>query len=392
MQLLSADTPAPLTALPPLSLYIHIPWCIRKCGYCDFNSHQVRGSLNETAYTDALLTDLQTELPHVWGRMVETVFIGGGTPSLFQAASIDRLLSGIRALVPLAPEAEITLEANPGTFETEKFQGFRDAGVNRLSLGVQSFDDAKLAALGRVHNGSEARRAAEAAVRIFPRVNIDLMYALPHQTPEEARTDVETAAALDVGHISAYHLTLEPNTAFARTPPSGLPQEESALDIEEAVHHALRKAGFTQYETSAFALDAARQAQHNTNYWQFGDYIGIGAGAHGKISAHSGIVRTVRRRHPTEYLHAMQTRPDSAVERRPIPAADLPFEFMMNALRLTEGVPAAYLIERTGINPAAIRRQTAAAQAKGLLDADPTRFKATALGRRFLNDLIGCFM
>lgn len=392
MNIVSPDFAAPLTALPPLSLYVHIPWCIQKCPYCDFNSHKIKTALDEDAYVDALLADLQAELPHVWGRSVETVFIGGGTPSVFGARAINNLLSGIRALVRLNPEAEITLEANPGTFEREKFQGFKDAGVNRLSLGVQSFDDAKLAALGRIHSGSEACAAIEAAVRIFERVNIDLMYALPGQDVQAAVADVRKAASFGTTHISAYHLTLEPNTAFGHTPPPDLPEGDAAQDIEDAVHAELAAAGFVQYETSAFAKHENQRARHNLNYWQFGDYIGIGAGAHGKISAHNGIVRTVRRRHPAEYLAAMRTHPAAAIERKPVAAKELPFEFMMNALRLHEGVSSAFLPERTGISAARISRQIAKAQQAGLLDGNPMYFRPTELGRRFLNDLIGIFL
>lgn len=386
------STASGLQSLPPLSLYIHIPWCIQKCPYCDFNSHKIKNTPDEAAYVDALLTDLQYELPFIWGRSIETIFIGGGTPSVFSAAAIDRLLAGVRALVRLKPDAEITLEANPGTFEQEKFQGFKDAGVNRLSIGVQSFESDKLRALGRIHNGDEARTAVSAAVGIFNRVNVDLMYALPAQTVEQALADVQTAVGLGAHHISAYHLTLEPNTAFGHTPPPNLPADEAAQDIEEAVHDALNQAGFIHYETSAFARSAEQMARHNLNYWQFGDYIGIGAGAHGKISAHNGIERTVRKRHPADYLAAMQNRPQDAVERRPIAADDLPFEFMMNVLRLHEGVPAAYLPERTGISAARISRQISEAQNKGLLDGNPQFFRPTELGRRFLNDLIGCFL
>ena len=269
------NRPAALSALPPLSLYIHIPWCIQKCPYCDFNSHRIKTTLDEGAYIDALLVDLQLELPNIWGRPVETVFIGGGTPSVFQAASIDRLLSGVRSLVRLNPQAEITLEANPGTFEREKFRGFRDAGVNRLSIGVQSFDDAKLKALGRIHQGGEARRAIDEALLLFERVNVDLMYALPGQSVDEARQDVQTAIAAGVSHLSAYHLTMEPNTVFGRTPPRDLPDDDTALDIEDAVHAELAAAGFVRYETSAFARQPAHRAAHNLNYWQFGDYVGI---------------------------------------------------------------------------------------------------------------------
>lgn len=381
-----------LSSLPPLSLYVHIPWCIQKCPYCDFNSHQIKTTLDEAAYVQALLNDLQYELPYFWGRSIETVFIGGGTPSVFSAAAIDRLLSGIRALVKLNPQAEITLEANPGTFEAAKFQGYRDAGINRLSIGVQSFDNRKLHTLGRIHNADEAHRAIEIATSVFERVNIDLMYALPEQTPEQARLDVQTAVAHGVSHISAYHLTMEPNTPFGHTPPANLPEDDAADDIEDCVHDTLAAAGFVQYETSAFARSPEQQARHNLNYWQFGDYIGIGAGAHGKISSHAGIERTVRRRHPGDYLHAMLHLPADAVERRAINSRELPFEFMMNALRLRDGVPSAYFDERTGLSAASISQAIQTACDKGLLDRNPTRYRATELGRRFLNDLLQCFL
>lgn len=383
---------AALTALPPLSLYIHIPWCLQKCPYCDFNSHTVQTQLDEQSYIDALLTDLQHELPHIWGRSIETIFIGGGTPSLFSAAAIDRLLGGIRALVKLQPEAEITLEANPGTFETQKFRDFQAAGINRLSVGVQSFHDEHLKLLGRVHNSREARHALAQAAAIFERVNIDLMYALPHQTPAQALHDIDTAAAFGTGHLSAYQLTMEPNTAFGHRPPEGLPDGDALADIEDAVHQRLAEHGFVRYETSAFAKHTNHRARHNLNYWQFGDYIGIGAGAHGKISHHDRIERTVRRRHPAEYLAAMHSCPDTVIERKPIAPAALPFEFMLNALRLTEGVPAAYLPERTGIGSERIAAALSAARQKGLLEADPLRYRATPLGQRFLNDLLEYFL
>ena len=391
MTQITFQKPGHLAALPPLSLYIHIPWCIKKCPYCDFNSHSLKNGLPEAAYIDALLADLQTELPNIWGRPVETIFFGGGTPSLFQAASIDRLLSGVRSLLRLQPEAEITLEANPGTFEIEKFKGFKDAGITRLSIGVQSFNDTMLERLGRVHNGGEALRAIDTALNLFEKVNIDLMYALPAQTVQTALNDVNTAIATGAGHISAYHLTMEPNTPFGHTPPKGLPQDEAALDIEDAVHGALETAGFIHYETSAFAR-AGMQCRHNLNYWQFGDYIGIGAGAHGKISFPDRIERTVRRRHPNDYLAAMQRNPLEAIERKTVAAADLPFEFMMNALRLADGVPAALLQERTGVPAAHIMAQIETARRKGLLDTDPTIFRPTAQGRLFLNNLLQCFL
>ena len=391
MTQITFQKPGHLAALPPLSLYIHIPWCIKKCPYCDFNSHSLKNSLPEEAYIDALLADLQTELPNIWGRPVETIFFGGGTPSLFQAASIDRLLSGLRSLLRLQPEAEITLEANPGTFEIEKFKGFKDAGITRLSIGVQSFNDTMLERLGRVHNGSEALRAIDTALKLFEKVNIDLMYALPGQTVQTALNDVNTAITTGAGHISAYHLTMEPNTPFGHTPPKGLPQDEAALDIEDAVHGSLGGAGFIHYETSAFARPHM-QCRHNLNYWQFGDYIGIGAGAHGKISFPDRIERTVRRRHPNDYLAAMQRNPSDGIERKTVSADDLPFEFMMNALRLSEGVPATLLQERTGISSARIMAQIETARRKGLLENDPTVFRPTAQGRLFLNDLLQCFL
>ena len=384
--------PTQLTALPPLSLYIHIPWCLQKCPYCDFNSHTIKTALDEDAYVQALLTDLQHELPHFWGRGIETVFIGGGTPSVFSVSAIDRLLSGIRALVKLNPEAEITLEANPGTFDHDKFQGFRSAGINRLSIGVQSFDNRKLAALGRIHSADEARTAIEKACRIFERVNIDLMYALPQQNAADALADVQAALSFGVQHISAYQLTLEPNTPFGHTPPKGLPEDDTAQDIEEAVHSALQHAGFERYETSAFARTPESRARHNLNYWQFGDYIGIGAGAHGKISHHDRIERTVRKRHPEAYLVAMQGNVQAAIDRKTVAPSDLPFEFMMNALRLTDGVPAATLQERTGVPTAKIMAQIETARQKGLLESDPTVFRPTEQGRLFLNDLLQCFL
>lgn len=385
-------TSYPLTTLPPLSLYIHIPWCIQKCPYCDFNSHTLKNTLNEQHYIQALINDLITELPNIWGRPIETIFIGGGTPSLFSAQSINQLLSHIRSLIPLQPHAEITLEANPSTFEREKFQGFKEAGINRLSIGVQSFDNQKLQNLGRIHNSQEAQLAINAAHQIFDRVNIDLMYALPQQTPQAAYQDIHTAIQLGVNHISAYHLTLEPNTPFGHTPPKNLPTEDIAQDIEDTIHHTLQQSGFQQYETSAFAKHPNQQAQHNLNYWQFGDYIGIGAGAHGKISYPTHIERTTRHRHPNDYLKAMHSHPHTAIIRKPILPKERPLEFMMNALRLSNGVPSHYFIDRTGIPIAQISQQITQAQQKGLLDSDPKFLRPTKLGKRFLNNLIEIFL
>lgn len=380
-----------LTSLPPISLYIHVPWCVRKCPYCDFNSHQLKHELDEQAYISALLTDLEAELPYFWGRTVHTVFIGGGTPSILSAASLEQLLSGIRARINLLPAAEITLEANPGTFERQRFAGYAAAGINRLSIGVQSFADDKLAILERIHSRDDALRAIEVGLSLFPKVNVDLMYALPGQTLKQAQQDIQDALATGVQHISAYQLTLEPNTPFAHTPPPQLPDEDHLGDIEEAVHSALEQAGFIHYETSAFTR-SPQQCQHNLNYWQFGDYIGIGAGAHGKISSAQAIVRTTRSRHPKDYIQSMQQQPQRAISRQPVAAEDLPFEFMLNVLRLTAGVPTAWFNERTGLPLAVIRQAISEAVKRGLLDANPLFLRPTKLGRSFLNDLLALFL
>ncbi|HEX6137433.1 MAG TPA: radical SAM family heme chaperone HemW [Casimicrobiaceae bacterium] len=377
------------TALPPLALYVHIPWCIRKCPYCDFNSHAASADLPEDAYVDALIADLEGALPGIWARNVATVFIGGGTPSLFSPASIERLLSAVRARLPLLPDAEVTLEANPGTFERERFAGYFAAGVNRLSLGVQSFDDALLRALGRMHGADEARRAAESALMIFGNVNLDLMFALPGQTLAQARRDVAAALSFASPHLSFYHLTLEPNTLFHRHPPP-LPDDEAAADIEEAMLEALGHARYVHYETSAHARPGW-ECRHNINYWRFGDYLGIGAGAHSKLTFPDRVVRQVRWRSPRQYLasvaHATPLQEETNVSRR-----ELPFEFMLNALRLTEGVPAALFAERTGLPLSAAARPIAEATRRGLLDPDPALLKPTPLGRRFLNDLQALFL
>jgi len=377
------------SALPPLSLYVHIPWCVRKCPYCDFNSHAAPDALPEDAYVDALVTDLESALPSIWGRRVSTVFIGGGTPSLFSAAAIDRLLAAVRARVQLSPDAEITLEANPGTFEREKFAGFYAAGVNRLSLGIQSFDDRYLRALGRIHGAKEARRAAEAALMIFRNVNFDVMFALPEQTPADAAGDVAAALAFAPPHLSFYHLTLEPNTLFHRHPPP-LPDDETAADIEDAMCAALDRAGYVHYETSAHAKPGY-ECRHNVNYWRFGDYLGIGAGAHSKLSFADRIVRQLRFKQPKQYLERV-ARGDALQENTEIARRDLPFEFMLNALRLTDGVPAALFAERTGMPLSIAARPVAEATRRGLLDPDPAVLRPTPLGRRFLNDLQSLFL
>jgi len=377
------------TALPPLSLYIHVPWCVRKCPYCDFNSHTAPEALPEARYVDALIADLESSLPSIWGRKVHTVFIGGGTPSLLSADAIDRLLSAVRARVMLAPDAEVTLEANPGTFERERFAGFFAAGVNRLSLGIQSFDDRFLKALGRVHDVVEAQRAAEAALMIFGNVNLDLMFALPGQSVEDARNDASAAVAFAAPHLSFYQLTLEPNTLFHQHPPP-LPDEDAAADIEDAVLHMLAQAGYVHYETSAHAK-SGRECRHNLNYWRFGDYVGIGAGAHSKLSFPDRIVRELRWKQPRQYLDQLHAG-SPLQEQFEVSSRDLSFEFMLNALRLTEGVPTALFAERTGMPLSIAAASIAEATRKGLLEPDPLVLRPTALGRRFLNDLQQLFL
>lgn len=382
------DRPS-FAAPPPLALYIHVPWCIRKCPYCDFNSHEARGETPEAEYVDALIADLEYSLPSIWNRRIVSIFVGGGTPSLFSAASIDGLLAGVRARVPVVPDAEVTLEANPGTFERQKFADFRAAGVNRLSLGVQSFAGPQLAALGRVHDANEAGAAADAALAIFGNVNLDLMYALPRQTVAEARIDAAAAIAFAPPHLSFYQLTLEPNTLFHRHPPP-LPDADAAADIEDAVHALLAAAGYRHYETSAFARPGS-ECRHNLNYWQFGDYLGIGAGAHSKLSFPDRVARQVRYKQPRQYLERVAGG-TPLMENVDVSRTDIGFEFMLNALRLTAGVPAALFAERTGYPLLLVREALAAAEARGLIERDPTVIRPTALGRRFQNDLQALFL
>ena len=376
-------------ALPPLSLYVHIPWCLKKCPYCDFNSHQQRGDVPESAYVDALLADLEFALPSIWGRRVHSVFVGGGTPSLFAPESIDRMLAGVRARVALAPDAEITLEANPGTFERARFAGFRAAGVNRLSVGVQSFEPRLLTALGRVHDADEARAAAAAAIDIFGNVNLDLMYALPGQTPLDAARDVAEALAFSPPHLSFYHLTIEPNTLFDRYPPR-LPDDDTAADLEDAIDDTLAAAGYLHYETSAHARPGY-ECRHNLNYWRFGDYLGIGAGAHSKISFADRIVRQVRHRQPQQYLDAV-ARGGPLLEDRAVGRGDVGFEFMLNALRLADGFPVPLFAERTGFPLTLVEGPLQEAERRGLLERDHRSIRPTPLGRRFLNDLQAIFL
>ncbi len=374
---------------PPLSLYIHLPWCVKKCPYCDFNSHAAQG-IPEAAYIDALLLDLERALPDIWGRRIQTVFFGGGTPSLFSAEGIDRILTGVRTLTQLLPGAEITLEANPGTVESAKFAGFRETGVTRVSLGIQSFNPRHLQALGRIHDDAEARRAAELAATHFDTFNLDLMYALPGQTLAEALSDIEIALSFQPPHLSVYHLTLEPNTPFGHTAPPNLPNDDLAADMQQAIEARLPEAGMQHYETSAYARPH-HGSRHNLNYWQFGDYLGIGAGAHSKLSFHDRILRQMRTKHPQQYMDALQVGTHIA-ETRTLTRGDLPFEFMMNALRLAEGVPAALFEERTGLPLMVCRSALELARSQGLLTPEVARLEPTLRGQHFLNDLLGLFL
>jgi oxygen-independent coproporphyrinogen-3 oxidase len=380
-----------INALPPLSLYVHIPWCVRKCPYCDFNSHAAPEQLPETAYVDALLDDLEADLPLASGRPLQSIFIGGGTPSLFSAEAIDRLLQGVASRIALADDIEITLEANPGTFEQARFEDYRAAGVNRLSIGVQSFNADHLKHLGRIHNPEEALRAAEAAVAIFPRVNLDLMHGLPGQSVDQALADLRQALAFDPGHLSWYQLTIEPNTEFHARPPQ-LPLDEALWDIQEQGQALLEASGYRQYEISAYAR-TGQQARHNLNYWQFGDYLGIGAGAHGKLShldaeGQLQISRRHKQRQPKGYLDPLRRLAGDesiAVEERA-------FEFMLNALRLTDGVAAELFSARTGLSLNRIEALLQQARQRGLLVDDRSRLAPTLQGRLFLNDLLALFL
>ena len=378
---------------PPLSLYVHLPWCVRKCPYCDFNSHEQRGAPQYDAYVDALIADLDHDLPLVWGRSVQTVFFGGGTPSLFPPDSIDRFLQLASARLRFAPNAEITLETNPGTVEHGPFAGYRQAGVNRLSFGVQSFDDGCLRRLGRIHSSGDAERAVAAAQDAgFDNLNLDLMYALPQQTLAMAEHDVERALALQPAHISHYQLTLEPNTVFAARPPAGIPDIDAAWDMQEACQARLAAAGYGHYEVSAWARPG-RQCAHNLNYWQFGDYLGIGAGAHGKLTlgAEQRVLRRWKLKRPADYLAKAGTTAAIGGDDF-LDAARLPFDFMLNALRLNAGVPIAMFEARTGLARAAIAERLALAQARGWIEADAERLQPTELGLRFANDAIALFL
>ena len=377
------------TALPPLSLYVHIPWCVRKCPYCDFNSHEARAAIPEKEYVEALLRDLEQDLPRAWGRKVHSIFIGGGTPSLLSPEAIERLLSGLRARLPLDQDIEITLEANPGTVELERFKGFRAAGVNRLSIGIQSFDPEKLQALGRIHGRDEALRAAEEARAAgFENFNLDLMFGLPQQAVEQALSDIRTAIGLQPTHLSVYQLTIEPNTLFHARPPA-LPDDDSTWEMQSRLQAELAATGYRQYEISAYAKPGY-ECRHNLNYWKFGDYLGIGAGAHAKISDAGSITRLWKLKQPNDYLRTAGTPVNIGGEDR-LSRENIVTEFMMNALRLTAGIPSCLFAERTGLPISVVARPLEQAERRGLITWDTQFLRPTETGFRYLNNLLELF-
>jgi oxygen-independent coproporphyrinogen-3 oxidase len=379
-----------LSSLPPLSLYIHLPWCLKKCPYCDFNSHAVQGDgLPEQRYLDALVADLDAALPLIWGRPVHSIFIGGGTPSLFSPASIDRLLGDVRARLPLTPDCEITMEANPGTFEKDRFRAFRQAGVTRLSIGVQSFNDAHLKALGRVHDSAQALAAVEEAAQAFDTFNLDIMYALPGQTLQQVDEDIARALQFKPPHISIYHLTIEPNTYFAKYPPV-VPEDDAAYAMLDRISERTQAAGLQRYEVSAYAADGHR-CWHNLNYWQFGDYLGIGAGAHSKISFAHRVMRQVRFRDPARYMQQALAGAALAQDEE-VARNDLAFEYMLNALRLRHGFGLRDFTERTGLSSSSIEAALVEAERKGLIERDFARVRPTVRGFDFLSDLQELFL
>jgi len=394
----NGDAPAlHLTASPPLSLYIHVPWCVRKCPYCDFNSHALNllpaGEIPEAYYLASLQADLEQALPDVWGRSVVSVFIGGGTPSLLSARAVDDLLTLIRTHLPLRADAEITLEANPGTVQANKFAAFATSGVNRISLGIQSFDDAMLHVLGRIHTAQQACAAIDFAQRSVARVNLDLMFGLPQQSLKHSEQDIAHALSFGTEHLSLYNLTLEPNTVFSKFPPAGLPDEDLAASMQEQAEALTQSAGWQRYEISAYARAAHARSQHNVNVWEFGDYLGLGPGAHSKLTFHDRITRQVRVRQPQSWMDKASQRDGSHVATtQNVSALELPFEFMMNALRLKDGVPAPYFSQRTGLPLQAIHRAVERCLAKGLLLDTPLRWQASELGWRFLNDTLAEFL
>ncbi len=397
-QLSNVNSPAPVTGShtlsglknpPPLSLYIHIPWCVKKCPYCDFNSHESRSDIPEKRYVEALIQDLEQSVPRVYGRKVNSVFFGGGTPSLFSADAIHDILNTVQMLTPLTFDAEITLEANPGTVDTAHFIGYKAAGVNRVSLGIQSFNSNYLSALGRIHDAKQAIAAAELALHTFDRVNLDVMYGLPNQSLADALSDAKEAIRLNPDHLSFYHLTLEPNTPFYRTPPS-LPSDDTSSEMQDRIEALLSAHGYEHYETSAFCKPKS-QARHNLNYWSFGDYLGIGAGAHSKLSYHDKITRETRHKHPKAFMENAEA--GNAVDNTwLIEKQDLSFEFMMNALRLTGGIDADLFLARTGLPLITVAKRLSEATEKGLITQNQQRIEPTLLGQRYLNDLLTIFL
>jgi oxygen-independent coproporphyrinogen-3 oxidase len=378
------------STLPPLSLYVHFPWCVRKCPYCDFNSHEARGEIPERAYVEALLVDLEQDLPPVWGRPVRSIFFGGGTPSLFSPAALATLISRLRALLSLPPEIEITLEANPGTIDVERFKGFREAGVNRLSIGIQSFDEQQLKTLGRIHGPAEALHAADyARAAGFTNFNLDLMYGLPRQTESDAMRDLNTALALQSTHLSVYQLTIEPNTLFHARPPT-LPDDDTLAVMQEKIEATLAQHGFGQYEVSAYAQDGFA-CRHNLNYWRFGDYLGLGAGAHAKITDRDGVTRTWKVKQPKEYL-AKAASPARLGGQSRLSEKEISLEFMLNALRLNEGFETRLFQERTGLPLSKVHAALRTAEERGWLTHDVHQIRPTATGRRFLNSLLELFV
>ena len=375
-----------LESLPPLSLYIHFPWCVKKCPYCDFNSHSIEvNPIEETKYLDALCKDLEESLPLVWGRRIHSIFIGGGTPSLLSAEGLDRLLADVRARIGMDNDIEITLEANPSSVEAEKFASYAKSGINRISLGIQSFNERHLKDLGRVHNKADAIHAIHIAKQFFQHINLDLMYGLPMQSLEETIADIDTALSFNTDHLSLYQLTLEPNTLFAKLPPP-LPDEDLIANMQNSLLQKIEDAGLNRYEVSAYSKKGG-SCFHNINYWTFGDYLGIGAGAHGKISFPDKILRTVKERHPATYMQSVWSPNKAVIEQRSVAQDELAFEFMLGALRLKDGVPMSIFEQRTGLSQIDVQSELELAMSKGLLDTNLLQLKATPLGLQFLNDL-----
>lgn len=379
-----------LTQLPPLSLYIHMPWCIKKCPYCDFNSHGLKGTLPEQEYIDSLIMDLEQALPLIWGRSIQTIFIGGGTPSLFSGEAIDRLISSIRSRIKISPYAEITLEANPGTVEKHYIAEYAAAGVNRISLGIQSFNDQHLKVLGRIHSANEAREAIATVADNFDNFNLDIIYGLPQQTIQEAQDDIQQAINAKSTHISAYNLTIEPNTHFAKFIPEHLPEDDLCYQMQDAIISTLANNGYQRYEISAFARNNL-QSQHNRNYWEFGDYLGIGAGAHSKLSFHDRIIRQMRHKHPAQYMERVKLQ-QHIDENKLVTSQELPFEFMMNALRLRDGFVNALFTQTTGQSFNSILPQLLKAQEQGFIELSYNKVIPTTKGRDFLNNLLELFL